>query len=241
MRSGIEHTEIGKNLFLHPTFPIPALYPQKIEIWKGVPMSMSVDAFVHFDKNYGFKIETPPVHLGTMAVALPWKNAKTHQNLMDKAANIGAFFALLRDRQGGNVRLSKAGKPIIDYKMQPQDWETALVAMENLLLMHENAGALETYLVHTDCQTFEHGKGLNIKEFVRKQRWQSNRFTIFSAHQMGTVRMGADKKRFPISPNGNFFDYPNVYVADASVFPSASGANPMITVLALAYFISKRI
>ena len=68
----------------------------------------------------------------------------------------------------------------------------------------------------------------------------SNRVSLFSAHQMGTARAGADASAHPCDPDGRVRTdtaggiLPGAYVGDASLFPTASGVNPMLTVMALA-------
>ena len=57
---------------------------------------------------------------------------------------------------------------------------------------------------------------------------------LFSAHQMGTCRMGADPQTSVANPCGELHDTPGVWIGDASAFPTASGTNPMITIMALA-------
>ncbi|KAF1811709.1 hypothetical protein P152DRAFT_449983 [Eremomyces bilateralis CBS 781.70] len=54
-----------------------------------------------------------------------------------------------------------------------------------------------------------------------------------SAHQMGTCRMGASPNVSVVDPTGAVWGTDGVYVADASVFPSASGVNPMVTNMAI--------
>jgi choline dehydrogenase-like flavoprotein len=58
---------------------------------------------------------------------------------------------------------------------------------------------------------------------------------LFAAHQMGTCRMGADPATSVAGPDGELHDTPGVWIGDASAFPTASGTNPMITVMALAH------
>jgi choline dehydrogenase-like flavoprotein len=58
---------------------------------------------------------------------------------------------------------------------------------------------------------------------------------MFAAHQMGTCRMGSDPVTSVAGPTGELHDTPGVWVGDASAFPTASGTNPMITVMALAH------
>ena len=59
-------------------------------------------------------------------------------------------------------------------------------------------------------------------------------YVTFSAHQMGTCRMGRDPQTSVANPWGQLHDTPGVWIGDASAFPSASGTNPMATIMALA-------
>ena len=68
-----------------------------------------------------------------------------------------------------------------------------------------------------------------------------NRLPLFSAHQMGTCRLGAAPATSVADPYGQVHGIKGLFVADASGFPSASGVNPMLTVMALAYRVAQRI
>ena len=50
---------------------------------------------------------------------------------------------------------------------------------------------------------------------------------LFSAHQMGTARLSVNPDVGAVSEDGESWDCENLYVFDASTFPTASGANPM--------------
>jgi choline dehydrogenase-like flavoprotein len=54
------------------------------------------------------------------------------------------------------------------------------------------------------------------------------------SHQCGTIRMGADPARAPVSPDLRAWDHANLYVVDASVLPTSAAVNPSLTVAALA-------
>jgi len=57
---------------------------------------------------------------------------------------------------------------------------------------------------------------------------------LWSAHQMGTCRMGRDPATSVANPWGEVHSTPGLWIGDASAFPSASGTNPMATIMALA-------
>jgi len=56
---------------------------------------------------------------------------------------------------------------------------------------------------------------------------------------MGSNRMSARAKDGVVDPTGRVWGAENLYVSDASVFPSASGVNPMITNMAISDWISR--
>ncbi|HEY3188921.1 MAG TPA: GMC family oxidoreductase, partial [Solirubrobacteraceae bacterium] len=58
---------------------------------------------------------------------------------------------------------------------------------------------------------------------------------LFAAHQMGTCRMGVDPRTSVAGPWGELHDTKGVWIGDAGAFPTASGTNPMITIMALAH------
>ncbi|MBS1049765.1 GMC family oxidoreductase [Gluconobacter japonicus] len=55
-----------------------------------------------------------------------------------------------------------------------------------------------------------------------------------AAHMMGTARMGKDSGSAVVTPYGQSFDINNLWISDHSTFPSATAANPALTIMALA-------
>jgi choline dehydrogenase-like flavoprotein len=54
------------------------------------------------------------------------------------------------------------------------------------------------------------------------------------SHQCGTVRFGNDAASAPLDPLCKAYDHDNLYVVDASFFPSSAAVNPALTVAAQA-------
>ena len=58
-----------------------------------------------------------------------------------------------------------------------------------------------------------------------------------SAHIMGTLRFGNDPTTSVCDPTGRFHDIGNLYASDGSLFPTSSGFNPTMTIVALACWV----
>jgi choline dehydrogenase-like flavoprotein len=62
-----------------------------------------------------------------------------------------------------------------------------------------------------------------------------------SAHQMGTNRMSVHERDGVVDSKGRVWGTDGLYISDTSVFPSASGVNPMVTNMAISDWISMNI
>lgn len=58
------------------------------------------------------------------------------------------------------------------------------------------------------------------------------RITGNTSHELGTVRMGDDPATSVVDKYCRAHDVPNLYVFDASIFPTATGINPALTIMA---------
>ena len=62
-----------------------------------------------------------------------------------------------------------------------------------------------------------------------------------STHQLGSCRMGSDPASSVADRAGRVHNVPNVYIADGSLLVNPGGANPSLTIQALAYWVSAAI
>jgi choline dehydrogenase-like flavoprotein len=81
----------------------------------------------------------------------------------------------------------------------------------------------------------------NYVKLVRATGVKAGKTAVFSAHQMGSCRMSSTPKQGAVSEIGKVYGTDKLFVADASVFPTASGVNPMITTYSMAYSIAQGI
>jgi choline dehydrogenase-like flavoprotein len=63
----------------------------------------------------------------------------------------------------------------------------------------------------------------------------------YVVHQHGTMRMGSSPQSSVVNRYGQFWDIPNLFVADGSLFTTAGGYNPTHTIEALAHWVASYI
>jgi choline dehydrogenase-like flavoprotein len=246
-RSGIELPELGRNLYLHPTTGVAAVYEARVEPWLGPPQTVVSSELARADGNFGVRLETAPVHPGLLGFAAPWTCARDYRRLMQRAEALSAIIVLARDRVGGSVRARRDGSIAIRYR--PGASERALLArgVAAAVRIHVAAGAREVHTLHTRGLSFAPsaaGAPRDVDRFcdrVLAERVDANWMLLFSAHQMGTCRMGREPRSAVCDETGAVFGVRGLYVADASAFPASSGVNPMLTVMALARCVARAV
>ncbi len=96
--------------------------------------------------------------------------------------------------------------------------------------------------LHTEATRWERGQDFDA--FLRGLEdapYGATDIGIFSAHQMGSCRMGSDPDQSVADGRGELHDVSAVWIGDASAFPTAPGVNPMISVMSLAHRTAERI
>ena len=109
------------------------------------------------------------------------------------------------------------------------------MGVEQLVRIHEAAGARE--IVGSGMRAPDWTRGEDLEAFIAALNGLAivpREYVTFSAHQMGSCRMGRDPSTSVANPWGELHDTPGVWIGDASAFPTASGTNPMATIMALA-------
>lgn len=245
LKSGIAHPAIGQNLYFHPTVLVCGLYNQPVNPWWGTMMSALNDNAARLHDNFGARLETPPLHPGLWATATPWLNALQHKTHMLRMAQTANFIVLTRDKFGGYITLNRKGHAAYHYNLHAYDLKHLLAGIEKAARTHLSAGAEEIVFPHHQLRhvTGNTNDSALLKFFTQMPEWgwKPGQFSLFTAHQMGTCRMGGNPKTHPLTPEGQIASVKGLYVADASAFPASSGVNPMISIMAMAHFTVQQI
>lgn len=241
LRSGVPdpYALTGVRTFLHPTVVSAALMPDRVDGFAGAPQTVFSDHYLDaapVDGPIGFKLEAPPVHPVLAAITLPGHGSQ-HAAWMRRLPHMQVLIALLRDgfhpeSAGGRVRLAGDGTPILDYPLTPYLFDGVRRAMIAMAEIQFAAGATAVMPVHDE------GNGYaaigTARAAIASFDLRPRATTVVSAHVMGGCALGPDPRRAVVDPTGRHHHLTNLYVLDGSLFPTSLGANPQLSIYAIA-------
>ena len=172
------------------------------------------------------------VGLGLATAALPWAGGLDAKRANAEADRVVSFIALQRDIGEGSVSTASDGRPAVAYALDSRDAASLCRGVGAAGAALAAAGASTVKTLHlVDPPTWRRGGDVSEwKAAVAKRGYASdNRSTLLSAHQMGSCRIGKDASASAFDANGESWELPGLFVADASAFPTASGVNPMVS------------
>lgn len=230
--SGLRNKHLGRHLFLHPTLKTVGDYDVEINMWRGVHQSHQVTEF----REDGILLASGSVPPSVIALGLPG-HGKEHGEIMERYNNMVVVGAQIEDTTTGRLR-SVFGRPLLTYFITPADVARAKRAVRHAAHMQFTAGARRVFLPFHGLPCIERDGGLEIYD---RYALRAGEIEMLSVHLMGTCRMGTDATQGVVDPFGRVHGTKNIFVADASVFPTPLGVNPMQTIWALAKRTSQHI
>ncbi|GMF79104.1 unnamed protein product [Aspergillus oryzae] len=237
LRSGLKNPQIGRNLHLHPAV---------------------VNEFENLDKQgHGVKIECLTMLPPAFLPAFPWRDGLEWKRFVAKLPHMAGFITLTKDRDSGRVYPDPVdGRPRVDYTVSAFDRKhilEALVATAKMAYIsgakefHTSSREIPPFIRPEDASDAASAEGTNnaaLQAWIAEARSKTldpEKTTFAAAHQMGTCRMGSSPRTSVVDPDCQVWGTRGLYVVDASVFPSASGVNPMVTNMAIADWASQNI
>jgi choline dehydrogenase-like flavoprotein len=242
LNSGVKEKNIGKNLRLHPTTAVSGLFKEVVNVWDGPPQTVVVNKHLNLDDtHHGFWIEAAPAHPGLFALSTPWPDGRRHKEFMRERYNHStANIVLLREWGNGSVSVDKHGSAQVSYKLDSKDKNNMVSGIKETGKILSAAGAIGLSTLHSDLlEVRARGDSFSANELdlfydqVERRRILPNKIMLFSAHIMGSCMMGSDESTSAVNIDGEIRGVRNLFVADASVFPTTLGVNPMITIMAM--------
>jgi choline dehydrogenase-like flavoprotein len=154
---------------------------------------------------------------------------RAHQRSMLEFGHVGSIGVHLSDQSSGQVDLTGNGALRARYKLTHADADRLTYGIARAAEIHFAAGAREVYpniarvgtLTPDTLPAFE------------SACFKPSELRLEAFHPMGTARI-ADEREGVCASDGSVHGTVDLYVADASLFPTSVGVNPMMTVIAFA-------
>lgn len=230
LRSGLGGGQVGRNLHIHPACWVGALYEEEVRGWEGVMQSYYVDEW-----------ESERVLLEATFTPLAFGGAWLlgagieHQRALLGFGRVGSIGVHLSDHSSGRVGLAGDGSLRTSYRLTDDDARRLLFGIARAAEIHFAAGATEVY---PNIGRVGALKPDRLAEFEATS-FKPSELRLEAFHPMGTARIAADPGEGVCAADGSVNGVAGLYVADASLFPTSVGVNPMMTVIAFAKRIAR--
>ncbi len=209
--------QVGKNFMAHTGVQLWGRFAEDVRPYKGIPGAL-ISEDTHRPANADFAGGYLLQSIGVMPV--------TYASQLARAR--GLWGAALREHMRGynhtaGINILGDGLPYEHNFLELSD--------------EPDARGLPKPRIHFTAGDNERRMNAHAEKLMREiwaaagaeEMWSYVRY----AHTIGTCRMGADAGENVVNPQGRAFDVPNLYIADNSIFPSALGVNPALTIMAL--------
>ena len=236
LRSGIGGPAVGDHWLNHAAVAVIGVYDEDVRQWWGPPHAWQCHEFEDAGDGFGFLIEGIQWGPGQICSGVSLVG-REHKELIAELRHAVIAVGRAQMRGHGRITLDENGEAVLHYAVtDPADERDLRGALEACIRMHEAAGARAIYTIGAGAPRWRRGDDL--EAFIARARrlpLRAGGQGLFSAHQMGGCRMGADPQASVADPRGELHDTKGVWVGDASAFPTAVGVNPMVSIMALAH------
>ena len=218
--------QVGENLRVHPGQAGAAVFAEDVRYWDGVTQGYYVD------------MDDAILETFTGTPELFWAALPLGEMSLGKLRHMATAGCMIRDQGKGSVRYLGEGRlPELTYEIAEADRVRFVAGARALSRIWFAAGATAVYPMMNP--SMEAARSVDEALAMLPDDLPYTRLNPYGSHPQGTCRMSADARRGVCKPSGETWDVRNLYVADGSLFPTALGVNPQITILALATGIAR--
>ena len=230
MASGIDHGPVGRNFQCHPGVSVAGRFEEAVRMWEGATQGHEVIGL----RREGLKFEALGFGPGLLAARLPGIGSELRARIHELAHWLDWGVAI-RSTARGRVR-RVLGRTVVQFAPTAHDigaFRRGLVVLSELLLA---AGA-------TGLAPGIKGVGVlhRANEVESAAPPRAGGYLSAITHMFGTCRMGSDPARNVVRPDFAHHGVEGLYVADSSVFPTNTGVNPQVAIMAMATLCGKEV
>jgi len=228
---------IGHNFACHPSTIMVGEHEEDIYPWVGATVSTYAGS-IENPSDGSYLIEAGaggPLEFGAASAG---GVGHEYVDFIRNTKKLLAAVTLIHDHNVGRV-YRENGRKRIDYGLDDRDFVSMQEAFRNTARIYFAAGAKRVFLPMARRTVIESAD--QIDSMINALENEKHQYRMYSYHPQGTMRMGSDPTKSVVGPDGRMHDLDNVYVVDASLFPTTLLVNPQETVYAIASYLSEGI
>jgi len=214
----------GEHLQVHPGSTIVAICDHEVQMWKGATQG----AYFHHPDLPGVLPHTFSAPPEACLVAAGFLGDRWQEGLALLPRMCGMLL-MVSDKGEGRVRAFGDGRADLVYTFADEDVHRIKRGLVEVAKVLQAGGAKDLYVPI-------HGVPMSRDPEALAAHLQDRTirdFTLYAAHPMGTCRMGARIEDGVVDREGRAFGLENLWIADASVFPSSLGVNPQLSTMVM--------
>lgn len=250
LMNGISQTTAGNGLCLHPGIQVIGDFDYEIKGNQGIPMAYTVHDFGVTRKtdesikssNYDgseFLLESIFLPLTQFSIALSGSGIWEHRRLIERFNNYSMAGIVVRDGNLGKVTLTANERASVTYEPGIKELKALAKGTEILAKMWFALGANKIIVPHRGLSSISSEEDIpKLKESIIND---PKNLLLGSAHPQSGNKIGNNANDSVVDSNCKVHGFKNLFVCDASVFPTAVGVNPQISVMTVASIIASRI
>jgi long-chain-alcohol oxidase len=241
-RSGLRNANLGRNLKVHPVAAVFGVFDAAVKGWEGAMQARYVDEHTNLRAGHGVLYETGPLHPHLFVTLAPWRGRREHLGLMQQLPHTCPVGVILRDRDGGEVKVGRDGEPIVSYALSEFDRANLRDGIGGAAQLLEAAGAERIYSSQAGWVAYEPGRDGGRARFMADADacgYGAGRIQLLGFHLQGSARMGGSPGTSVCDPTGQTWDVRDLYVCDGSAFPTAVGSNPHFSIQSVAHMTAR--
>ena len=227
MKQGLANSsgELGKNLTLHPSGGMSALFEDQVRGFEHIPQGYGCDE--HLRDGILLTAAQPDFNYAPML--FPFAGRRLME-VMNEIEHVASFAILISDSTKGRIALDVSGNATAYYRVSAEDaarYHRGLVAMSEICW---EAGAKKIWPAILGMDTVEKSE----RKKFRSHEVSPSELLLTSYHPLGTCKMGKDPKTSVVGLDHEVHDVPGLFIADGSTVPGPLGVNPQLTIMAMA-------
>lgn len=232
MKSGIKNPYLGKKMSLHPSPLIYGVFEEDIYSDWGIPMAASYieNQFPEpggvFEDGFGYILESIYSHPAMTALTFPLRSMRKRMKDYEKMASVAV---IMHDKPVGEIKNVNSLFTALSYEIDEGDKKKLRHAIRTAAEIYLEAGAKEVFTNHEKEIVFRDKNDLKKADNCPLG---PDDILLASAHPQGGCAMGS-KGKGVVDFNGHSHDIENLYVSDASLYPTSLGVNPQLTTMAM--------